>query len=349
MSESEGYWSLWTEAAVLIMLRMRTSRRVALVVYPGVQLLDVAGPADVLAGVTRVLDEVAYDLVVASVDGNDARSASGLTVRVDRALNELDGRLDTLIIAGGTTYREAMSDPQLVAEVRRLHVKSRRAVSVCTGAFVLAAAGVLDGRRATTHWGSCAELASEFPSVRVEPDRIFVREGRVATSAGITAGIDLALALVEEDHGVDVARSVARWLVVFVQRPGGQSQFSQRLAHPVPEGSPLRPVLDAVVADPAGDHRLPALARRAAVSERHLGRMFMQATGTTPARYVERARVEAARDLLERGVPVEAVAKRAGLGSAETMRRAFLRVLGVGPAEYRKCFALPATDQRAAA
>jgi len=349
MAGIEGYWSLPTKVSRLIIPRMRTSRSVALVVYPGVQLLDVAGPADVLAGVTRVLGEAAYDLVVASADGNDARSESGLTIRVDCALEEISGPLDSLIIAGGGTYRDAMGDHLLVEEVRRLEAQSRRAVSVCTGAFVLAAAGVLDGRCATTHWGMCGELTSTFPSVRVEPDRIFVRDGRVVTSAGITAGIDLALALVEEDHGVEVARRVARWLVVFVQRPGGQSQFSERLAHPVPEGSPLRRVLDAVVADPAADHRLTELAQRAAMSERHLGRMFVRVTGMTPARYVERVRVEAARDLLERGVPVEAAAKQTGLGSAETFRRAFLRVLGVGPADYRARFALPTTEQRAAA
>jgi transcriptional regulator GlxA family with amidase domain len=222
--------------------------------------------------------------------------------------------------------------------VRRLEAGARRAVSVCTGAFVLAAAGVLDGRCATTHWGMCGELASSFPAVQVEPDRIFVREGRVVTSAGVTAGIDVALALVEEDHGVEVARRVARWLVVFVQRPGGQSQFSERLAHPVPENSPLRPVLDAVVAEPAGDHRLPELARRAAMSERHLGRVFRELTGMTPGRYVERVRVEAARDLLEHGLPVQAAAQRVGLGSAETIRRAFLRVLGIGPSDYRARF-----------
>ncbi|MGA2165170.1 MAG: DJ-1/PfpI family protein [Solirubrobacteraceae bacterium] len=328
---------------------MRTSRQVVLVVYPGIQLLDVAGPADVLAGVTRVVGDIAYDLVVASPDGEDVRSEAGLTIRVDCALEELAGRLDTLLIAGGGTYREAMGDQRMVAEVRRLEAVSRRAVSVCTGAFVLAAAGVLDGRCATTHWGMCGELAREFPAVRVEPDRIFVREGRVVTSAGITAGIDLALALVEEDHGVEVARRVARWLVVFVQRQGGQSQFSERLAYPMPESSPLRPVLDAVVADPAGDHRLAGLADRAAMSERHLGRMFVRMTGMTPTRYVERVRVEAARDLLERGVPVQAAAEQVGLGSPETFRRAFLRVLGVGPAEYRARFALPTAEQQTAA
>jgi transcriptional regulator GlxA family with amidase domain len=328
---------------------MRTSRRVVLAVYPGIQLLDLAGPADVLSGVTRVLGEAVYDLVVASPDGEDVRADCGLAVRVDCALGEITGRLDTLMIVGGATYQEAMKDERLVDEVRRLIARSRRAVSVCTGAFVLAAAGALDGCRATTHWAMCDELAREFPSVCVEADRIFVREGRVVTSAGITAGIDLALALVEEDHGVEVARHVARWLVVFVQRPGGQSQFSERLAHPVPEGSPLRPVFDAVVAEPAGDHCLAELASRASMSERHLGRMFVQATGMTPARYVERVRVEAARDLLERGLPVEAAARRVGFGSAETVRRAFLRVLGVGPAEYRMRFAVTASAGRLAA
>jgi transcriptional regulator GlxA family with amidase domain len=319
-----------------------------LVVYPGVQLLDVAGPADVLATVTRMVGEVAYELVVASCDGQDIRANSGLSVGVDCALREIRDPIDTVMVAGGETYVEAMDNQQLVSEVHRLAFCSRRTVSICTGAFVLAAAGALDGRRATTHWGMCQELASAFPAVRVEPDRIFVREGDVVTSAGVTAGIDLALALVEEDHGAEVARSVARWLVVFVQRPGGQSQFSERLAYPVPDSSPLRPVLDAVVADPAADHRLAELAERASMSERHLGRLFVQATGMTPARYVERVRVEAARDLLERGVPLHTTAERVGFGSTETVRRAFLRVLGVGPADYRARFALPERQQAVA-
>lgn len=320
-----------------------------MVVYPGVQLLDAVGPADVLSAVSRFCETAAYEIVLASPDGRGVRAESGLTVDVDCALSEVEGPLDTVIVAGAATYREAMRDEQLVSEVRRLAACSRRAVSVCTGAFVLAAAGLLDGRRATTHWAMCQELANAFPAVRVEPDRIFVREGYVVTSAGVTAGIDLALALVEEDHGIDVARAVARWLVVFVQRPGGQSQFSERLAYPVPQGSPLRPVLDAVVADPAGDHRLSELARRASMSERHLGRLFAQVTGMTPARYVERVRVEAARELLERGVPVEAAAEQVGFGSSETVRRAFLRVIGVGPADYRTRFALPVAVQEAAA
>jgi transcriptional regulator GlxA family with amidase domain len=257
-----------------------------------------------------------------------------------------------LLIAGGLTYVDAMRSDELLAEVSRIAGRARRVGSICTGALVLAAAGLLDGRTATTHWAFCEELGRDFPEITVEPDRIFVRDGNVFTSAGVTAGMDLALALVEADHGVEVARKVARWLVIFVQRPGGQSQFSERLAHPVQLDSAMRAVLDEIVADPSGDHSVPRLAKRAALSERHFARVFIAETGTTPARFVERVRVEAARDLLEAGpMSVEPVAEEVGFGSAETMRRAFLRVLGVGPADYRARFGttqLHVVDERQA-
>jgi transcriptional regulator GlxA family with amidase domain len=317
-----------------------TDRTVVHVAYPGIAILDLAGPAQVFATANRMAESgPRYRSLVASLDGQPITGDSGLRLDTDSRLSSLTGRVDTLLISAGLTYAEALRSDELLAQVRRIAGRARRVGSTCVGAFVLAAAGLLDGRRATTHWAFCEELGRDFPEITVEPDRIFVRDGDVFTSAGVTAGMDLALALVEADHGVGVARAVARWLVLFMQRPGGQSQFSERLAHPSPSDSALRAVCDEIVSDPGGDHRVPRLAERAALSERHMARLFIAEIGTTPARFVERARVEAARDLLEAGpVSVETIAEQAGFGSAETMRRAFLRVLGVGPADYRARF-----------
>jgi transcriptional regulator GlxA family with amidase domain len=319
-----------------------TDRVVVHVAYPGAAILDLVGPAEVFAAANRFADSgPSYVQLVASVDGAPITGQSGLRVEVDVRLSSVIGRIDTLRVAAGLTYTDAMRSQELLAGVRRIASRARRVGSTCVGAFVLAAAGLLNGRRATTHWAFCEELGRDFPEITVEPDRIYVRDGNVFTSAGVTAGMDLALALVEADHGVEVARAVARWLVLFMQRPGGQSQFSERLAHPIQSDSALRAVCDEIVADPSGDHSVPSLAERAALSERHLARLFIAETGTTPARFVERARVEAARDLLESArASVETVAEQAGFGSAETMRRAFLRVLGVGPADYRARFGL---------
>lgn len=318
---------------------MKADRLVLVVVYDGVQLLDAVGPAEVFSTATKLRGGSGYELLVVSPDGADIRSDSGLRLGVDGALHEVRREIDTLVVAGGLGAFAAAESEELVAGLRPLVERTRRVCSVCTGALILGAGGWLAGRAATTHWMACTELARRHPDVRVEPDRIFVRDGSVYTSAGVTAGMDLALALLEDDHGADLARAVARALVLLLQRPGGQSQFSARLDHPVPPVSPLRPVLDAVIADPSADHRLPSMAVRAAVSERHLTRLFVEHTGTTPARFVERIRVEAARDLLERGsMPIEAVSTRIGFGRGETMRRAFLRVLGVAPSDYRDRF-----------
>lgn len=330
-----------------------TDRTVVHVAYPGIALLDLVGPAEVFAVANQMADSgPRYRSLVASADGRPITGDSGLRLDVDARLSSVRGRVDTLLVSAGLTYVEAMRSDELVSQVRRIAGGARRVGSTCVGAFVLAAAGLLDGRTATTHWAFCEELGRDFPKVGVEPDRIFVRDGNVFTSAGVTAGMDLALALVEADHGVEVARRVARWLVIFFQRPGGQSQFSERLAHPIPTDSALRAVLDVIVADPSGDHSVPRLAERAALSERHFARLFIAETGTTPARFVERARVEAARDLLEAGrTSVDTVAEQAGFGSAETMRRAFLRVLGVAPADYRARFGgthLRLVDERVA-
>jgi transcriptional regulator GlxA family with amidase domain len=318
----------------------RGRRKVVLVAFDEMQMLGVAGPAEVLDAATQVVGgDRGYDISVATPDGAPARMSSGIRLHADAALAHVRPRgVDTLIVGGGMRF-DHVEDPRLPAGLERVSHGARRTCSVCTGAFALARAGLLDGRAATTHWAFCAELARRHPGVRVAPDRIFVRDGPVVTSAGSSAGMDLALALVEEDHGARVARTVARWTVMFLQRPGGQSQFSERLAVPADIGAPLREVLDEVVAAPAADHRLAALARRASLSERHFRRLFAGETGTTPARFVERVRVEAARDLLERTTaPVEAVAADCGFGSPETMRRAFLRVVGVGPSDHRARF-----------
>lgn len=309
-----------------------------MVTYPDMQLLDAVGPAEVFSIASLALRGNGYRLMVASPDGEPVRADSGLRLEADVALRDVDEPVDTMVVAGGLGF-DAAATPDLIAEIRRVAGLSRRVCSVCSGAFLLAAAGLLAGRAATTHWLVTAELARRYPDIRVEPDRIFVRDAEVYTSAGVTAGIDLALAIVEADHGPEIARDVARGLVVFLQRPGGQSQFSSRLDQSVPSGSPLRDVLDAVVTDPTAAHTVPDMAERARVSERHLGRLFAEHTGTTPARFVERVRVEAARQLLERSaLPVGAVSRRSGFTSDETMRRAFLRVLGVAPTDYRDRF-----------
>jgi transcriptional regulator GlxA family with amidase domain len=303
-------------------------------VSDGVLLLDLAGPVQVFGSAGG------YRVRLASLDGHPVRTDVGISMSVDCALSDLDIAVDTLVVPGYPSDAFPLA-PELVDGVKRLAPHARRVVSVCTGAFVLAEAGVLDGRRATTHWIACAELAARFPRVTVEPDAIYVRDGSVVTSAGASAGIDLALALVGEDHGEDRARAVAKYLVVFLQRPGGQSQFNARGTVTAPRNAILRRALDLIVADPSGDHRLTTMAAELAISERHLTRLCRRELGLTPGQVVERLRVEAAQALLESGdTTVAAVASTCGFGSQETMRRAFLRVLGVAPSTYRHRFRL---------
>ena len=315
-------------------------RRVVIVALPEVQPLDVAGPAEVLASAASVAggDDAAYTIEVVAPGGAPIPTDSGYAIAPAGALEAVHGPIDTLLVAGGAGARNA--SPETVARVRRLAARADRVASVCTGAYVLAAAGLLDGRRATTHWSWCDDLQSRHPAVTVERDPIFVVDGPVRTSAGVTAGMDLALALVEEDLGPRVALEVARWLVVFVKRPGGQAQFSVQLAGQSAERSPLRE-LQAWIADHIdADLSVPALAARACMSERHFARAFKAETGMTPAVYVESLRVERARLALESGAaPIDAVAARCGFGTAETLRRAFARRLGVSPAAYRNRFA----------
>jgi transcriptional regulator GlxA family with amidase domain len=318
-------------------------RRVAIVAFPHFQLLDVTGPWEVFARTTRWLGEAGraggYALELAARAPAALASSSGLVLGGAKPLSAVRGALDTLVVAGGHGVARAIADRAFLAGVARLASRARRVASVCSGAFVLAELGLLDGRRATTHWNACARLAARHPKVRVDPDPIFVRDGRIWTSAGVTAGMDLALALVEEDHGRDVALGVARELVLFLKRPGGQAQFSAQLAAQLAEREPLRD-LQAWMADhPDADLSVEALARRAALSPRHFARVFKQETGMTPARAALAARVEAARRRLEEGADgLEGVAASCGFGSAEVMRRAFVRTLRVGPGAYRRRF-----------
>ncbi len=326
------------------MSRPRSPRQVAILAFPNVQSLDVTGPLEVLAGAQRVIEgegrrERGYEVRVVSADGAPLASSSGLRILPHASIEQATVPLDTLIVAGGDGHREASGDPRLIEWIRRTSGTARRTASVCTGAFLLAEAGLLQGRRATTHWSAANELQRRHPGVNVDADPIFVRDGRVWTSAGVTAGMDLALALVEEDLDRDAALLIARHLVLFLRRPGGQSQFSATLAAQQPTREPLREVQRQVLEDVGGDHSVAALAARAHMSPRHFARAFRAETGLTPARYVERVRLEAARRRLEdTGEPVAVIALACGFGTAETMRRAFLRSLGVAPAEYRRRF-----------
>ncbi|HET8823346.1 MAG TPA: GlxA family transcriptional regulator [Thermoleophilaceae bacterium] len=317
---------------------MPAKRRVVIVVYPGVQALDVIGPAEVLRAAT-LLHPPGYDVSVAAAQAEPIPSST-VALMPDVALSACSsGRIDTLIVAGGTGARDAERDDPLIAWLQAAAGRSRRVASVCTGAFVLARAGLLDGRRATTHWASCAELARRYPDTTVEPDPIFVRDGNVFTSAGVTAGMDLALALVEDDLGREVALEAARWLVVFLKRPGGQAQFSAQLAAQTADRAPLRELQAWIPDHLDADLSVAALARRASMSDRNFARAFRRETGMTPAAYVEAARVERARIALESGdLPVEEVARQAGFGTVETMRRAFRRRVGVSPIDYRARF-----------
>lgn len=314
-------------------------RRVVIVAFPGVQPLDVAGPAEVFSAAAQfVPDSYVVEVVARSADPLTARSgAYGIVPATTTA--RCRGRIDTLIVAGGFGVSEAVEDELLVGWVRSAARRSRRVASVCSGAFLLAAAGLLDGRRATTHWAYCADLQLRHPEIEVDPKPIFVRDGNVWTAAGVTAGIDLALALVDGDLGGEVARRAARWLVMFVQRPGTQAQFSSHLGAGAATREPLRELQGWIADHLDQDLRVEALAARSAMSTRNFARAFRRETGMTPASYVEAVRVEAARQRLEGSAePVEQIAARTGFGTPETMRRAFARRVGVPPAEYRARF-----------
>jgi transcriptional regulator GlxA family with amidase domain len=311
------------------------SRTVVIVVFDDVTMLDVAGAGEVFAEANRFGAD--YRITVASVDGRDVVTSIGTRLGVTAALESIESA-DTVMVAGSDQLPRRPVDPELIAAIRSLAGRTRRLASICTGSFVLAQAGLLDGRRATTHWHDVRLFARAFPGVTVEPDAIFVRDGDVFTSAGISSGIDLALALVELDHGVELVRSVARWLVVYLQRAGGQSQFSALVESVVPPQSSLRTVTDAISATPAADHSVTRLAARASLSTRQLTRLFKSELDTTPARHVEKVRIDAARAALDAGHSVAEAARVAGFGSPETLRRVFVEQLGLSPKAYRERF-----------
>lgn len=317
-------------------MAQRTDRTVLVLLFDDVQSLDVTGPVEVFADAEKHTPG-AYRIRTASLDGAPVRTSSGLTVIPDQALTGDVPEPDTLVVPGGQGTREP--DPRLIAWLGEHGPGVRRLVSVCTGAILLARAGLLDGRRATTHWAYSDRLARDHPAVDVDPDPIYIRDGNVATSAGVTSGIDLALALVEEDLGRDVALAVARHLVVFLRRPGNQAQFSAQLAAQTARREPLRELQHWITEHPGADLGVESLAARASLSPRHFARAFQAETGMTPGRYVDRVRLEHARRLLEdTGDGVEEVSRASGYGTPEAMRRAFVKALGTSPAEYRRRF-----------
>jgi transcriptional regulator GlxA family with amidase domain len=315
------------------------ARKVVIVGFPGVQALDVVGPHEVFSGAS-LLTRGGYDVVLASIDGQPVNTLTGLAF-VSTPLPDPTDPVDTVVLPGGGGVDAARSDAELVGWIKTVSGTARRVVTVCTGAFLAAEAGLLDDHRATTHWAFAERLASEFPTIDVDPDPIFVRSSEtVWTAAGVTAGIDLALSLVEDDHGTEVAQTVARWLVLFLRRPGGQTQFAAPVWMPRAKRTSVRDVQEAIEAEPGGPHSIDDLARRAAMSPRHFTRVFTDEIGEAPGQYVERIRTEAARRQLEEtDDTVVAIASRCGFGTAETMRRNFIRRVGISPDQYRKAFA----------
>ena len=309
-----------------------------MVALPGVQLLDVSGPLDVFAEANRQAGYEAYRLLVAARKAGPIRSSSGVRLMPDLIIGQdFDGPIDTLLIAGCPGAADVSPDPVVVDWLRRRVRRVRRYGSVCSGAFFLAAAGLLDGRRVTTHWAVAARLAQQYPEVEVDPDAIQVSDGPLRTAAGVTAGLDLALRLVEEDLGREIAMRVASQLVMFFKRPGGQMQFSRK-GEALPQGrSALQELQRWVAAHPTLDHSVVNLARRMNLSPRHLSRLFRAEMDITPATWVEQVRISGARRLLEEGrESPKQVAARCGFADVDTFRRAFARNVGVTPAEYRK-------------
>ncbi len=324
-------------------------RRVVILAFPGLQSLDAVGPYEVFAGAGRAAELCGrpggYQVTLASTDGCPVRAESGIGLCTE-PLPDLDAPIDTLVLPGGDQAQTARRDEKLLAWIAATAPRCRRVATVCTGAFLAAEAGLLDGRRVTTHWARAQELAAEFPALHVDPDPIYIRDGKFWTSAGVTAGIDLALALVQDDLGVEVAQTVARWLVMFLHRPGGQTQFASPVWVPRAERSTVRAVQNLVEAAPGGDHKLPALAAAAAMSVRHFTRVFTAEVGETPGRFVERVRLEAARrDLETTGDTLDVIAGRCGFGTAETLRRVFQRRLCVAPDAYRRRFRVVAHER----
>jgi len=310
-------------------------RRVGILVYDGATLLDVAGPSEVFSEANRAGAE--YEITLYSTDGRDVVSSTGMRISVDAAAED-SGPLEIALIVGSDDIPADPISPAIVSAARTLATRAQRTATICTGTFILAAAGLLDGRRVTTHWHETKALARGYPALEVVPDAIYVEDGPIFSSAGVTAGIDLALALVELDHGADLAREVARWLVVFLQRPGGQSQFSPSMRAALPRTSPLRQLCDTIAADPTAEYSSATLAAMTNFSQRHLTRLFRDELKTTPAGYVKQIRFDTAKDLLDAGHSVTSAAVHSGFHSNESLRMAFIQNLGVSPRTYQQRF-----------
>jgi transcriptional regulator GlxA family with amidase domain len=318
------------------------ARLVLIPMFDGVQSLDVTGPLEVFDGAAEYVSRSAptadrgYRVVTASPDGRLIQTSSGLGLMPTAGLRDVvPAEIDTVVVPGGPGAR--CQSPELTAWLRRYAPLIRRVTSVCTGAYLLAEAGLLGGRRVTTHWAYGADLARRFPDIIVDTEPIFIKDGAIATSAGVTAGIDLALALVEEDVGRDAALAVARGLVVYLRRPGGQAQFSAHLRAQAAQREPLREVQQWISEHLAADLSVPVLASRAGLSTRQFARAFATETGVSPGKHVAAVRLEAARQMLEdTGLGVEQVARACGYGTPEAMRRAFVHALGVPPSGYRR-------------
>jgi transcriptional regulator GlxA family with amidase domain len=312
--------------------------RIVIVGFPGAQILDIAGPLEVFSTASRFLSIPPYSTQVVSVGGGPVLSTSGLEYATT-PIEKVVGDIDTLVVAGGRDFDQATDDAELIGNIRRVAGRSRRVASVCSGAFLLAAAGLLHGREATTHWADCAQLEQEYPDVSVDPDAIYVQHGNVWTSAGVTAGIDLSLALVADDHGRQAAAFVAKQLVVYLRRSGGQGQFSALLAAQSANEEPIRDLLAWLPEHLADDLSIPVMAARTHLSERQFSRLFKLEVGITPAEHVEAVRMEAACRLLETTVlTIEQIARACGFGAPETMNRAFRRRLNTTPSDHRHHF-----------
>ena len=316
--------------------------RVGVVAFTGAQLLDVTGPLEVFGQANR-LGAANYHLQIIGWTDLEVFTSSGVHFVADTLATHC-APVDLLIVSGADDLSQLPTGPQLRERLERLVHRSSRVASICTGAFVLAQAGLLDGHRATTHWRHAPSLERRFPRVQVEPDSIFVRSGRYITSAGVTSGIDLALALVEEDHGPDLARDIARELLVFLRRPGGQSQFSTHQHSPDTTDMRLHKLMDAITNDPAETHTVESMARTVAMSSRHLRRLFHSEIGTTPGGFLSQTRLEAARKLLEQGLNVTQAAAQSGFANDEALRRAFKRTYGTLPTTYQDCFQTSKTE-----
>lgn len=327
-----------------------SGQRVVIVTLDSAQILDVTGPLEVFSSATRFVLPAHYDVALASVSGGLVSSTSGMEFHTTR-LDAVHAPVDTLMVAGGRDMDVACSDVELLAQLRRLATQSRRVTSVCSGAFLLAAAGLLDGRRAATHWAECDLLTKNYPAVDVDRDAIYIHDGNVWTSAGVTAGIDLALALVAEDHGRKAAAAVARQLVVYLRRSGGQAQFSALLAAQDADSEPIQDLLTWLPDHLSEDLSVPKLALRTNLSERHFSRVFKAEVGASPADHIETVRLETACRLIESThATIEQIASTCGFGTPETMNRSFRRRLGTTPLQHRRHFdqTIPALSHIAA-